>query len=391
VTINDWLGSLDNKVPVDAAYLDFRKAFDSVPHKRLLTKLKGYGINGRVLCWVEDFLKNRTQYVSINGKSSEKSPVTSGVPQGSVLGPTLFIYFINDLPEKVKCNLKIFADDTKAYREINSIEDQIFLQECIDELVEWTNKWLLKFNSDKCKILHLGKTNPNYSYSINHDEVSKVLEVTVCEKDLGIHVDRLLNFNDHITITVKKARSIAAMLIRNISFKEINIMVPLFIGLVRPIIEYGNVVWCPSWLKDIKIVEKVQRDFTRYIVGVKHLSYQDRLQKLKLPSLEYRRLRGDMIEVYKIVHNKYDPVVTKDLFSISENPKNLRTTNSLQLNKPSFNTRTYQMFFTNRIINMWNSLSEDTVTASTLNIFKSKFDKAFQHIMYSTRIDKEDQ
>ena len=95
---------------------------------------------GKVLDWVEDFLKNRVQYVSINGKSSEKSPVTSGVPQGSVLGPTLFIYFINDLPDKVKCNLKIFADDTKAYREINSFEDKLFLQECIDELVEWTNK-----------------------------------------------------------------------------------------------------------------------------------------------------------------------------------------------------------------------------------------------------------
>ena len=126
VTINDWLGCLDSKVPVDAAYLDFKKAFDSVPHKRLLTKLKGYGINGKVLGWVEDFLKNRMQYVSINGKSSEKSPVTSGVPQGSVLGPTLFIYFINDLPDEVKCNLKIFADDTKAYSVINSVQDQIF-------------------------------------------------------------------------------------------------------------------------------------------------------------------------------------------------------------------------------------------------------------------------
>jgi len=180
------------------------------------------------------------------------------------------------------------------------------------------------------------------------------------------------------------------MLVRNISFKEINIMVPLFKALVRPIIEYGNMVWCPFWVKDIKIVKKVQRDFTRYIVGMKHLSYQERLQKLKLPSLEFRRLRGDMIEVYKIVHKIYDPLVTKDLVCLCESKYNLRTTNSLQLNKPSFNKKPYQMFFTNRTINMWNSLSEETVTASTLNSFKNKFDRTFQHIMYSTRIDKDD-
>ena len=101
-------------------------------------------------------------------------------------------------------------------------------------------------------------------------------------------------------------------------------MIPLFKGLVRPIIEYGNVVWFPYKFKDVKNVEKVQQDFTRYIVGMKHLSYHERLQKLKLPSLEYRRLRGDMIEVYKIVHNKYDPVVTHTLLSFS-------TTNTIEL------------------------------------------------------------
>lgn len=164
-------------------------------------------------------------------------------------------------------------------------------------------------------------------------------------------------------------------------------MVPLFIALVRPIIEYGNVVWCPYYFKYCKIVGKVQRDFTRYIVGMQELSYQERLQKLKLPSLEYRRYRGDMIEVYKIVHDKYDPVVTKTLFSL--NTTNTRS-NSFKLNKPGFNTTRYKSFFTNRIINVWNSLSEDMVTATTLNIFKNKFDKTFKHIMYSTRIDAPD-
>ena len=113
-TIHDWFQYLDRGIPVDAIYLDFRKAFDTVPHKRLLSKLWGYGVRGQVLKWVEDFLSDRYQYVSVNDKTSQKIPVTSGVPQGSVLGPVLFIYFINDLPDVIQCVSRIFADDTKA-------------------------------------------------------------------------------------------------------------------------------------------------------------------------------------------------------------------------------------------------------------------------------------
>ena len=157
VTLHDWMTFLDSNIPVDCMYLDFRKAFDAVPHRRLLHKIKGYGVGGNVLNWVSDFLSNRTQYVALDGISSDCTNVTSGVPQGSVLGPTLFIYYINDLPEVVDTLLKIFADDTKSYDKAETQDDHDKLQNSVNNLVKWSNDWLLGFNCDKCNCLHLGE------------------------------------------------------------------------------------------------------------------------------------------------------------------------------------------------------------------------------------------
>ena len=198
-------------------------------------------------------------------------------------------------------------------------------------------------------------------------------------------VDPLLNFNEHRDTTVKKARRTSSMLLRHISYKEKDIMVPLCKALVRPIIEYGNSVWCPYKDKDIKPIEKVQRNFTKHINGNRNLSYEERMKKLKIPSQAYRRLRGDLIESYKILHKKYDPKTTNSLLTISANTKNTRS-NTIKLTKPSFNAQPYQMFFTNRVINHWNSLPEEIVTARSLNVFKNKIDKHFCHLKYSTKV-----
>ena len=179
VTLNDWMQDLDNDIPIDAAYMDFRKAFDTVPHQRLIAKLKSYNISGQILSWIISFLSDRTQFVKINNSVSDNLPVSSGVPQGSVLGPTLFIYFINDLPNLINnSKIKIFADDTKAYNSINNPEDIINLQNVIDEMFLWTQKWLLKFYKDKCKILHIGKNNPKHEYSIGPEFDKSKLDTT---------------------------------------------------------------------------------------------------------------------------------------------------------------------------------------------------------------------
>ena len=385
VTLHSWFLSNDNKMPVDALYLDFQKAFDTVPHKRLMNKLKGYGISSNLFNWINDFLTNRTQRVCINDKFSNTVPVTSGVPQGSVLGPVLFIYYINDLPEAINSDLKIFADDTKTFSEIKTTEDRDALQNDLDLLVEWSEKWLLKFNSKKCKVLHIGKNNPKYKYYIRDGNQINELEETLCEKDLGVHVDNNLKFEEHIVLTVKKARRISGMINRAIFYKIPKIMLPLYKALVRSVIEYANTVWNPYLKKYINLIESVQRNFTKLIHGTQSLSYEKRLKNLKLPSLEYRRLRGDLIECFKIIHHKYDPLTTDKLLTLTSN--SITRTNSLKITKPRFNSDQLKNFFINRVVNLWNKLPYYVVNASSLNNFKNKIDKILKPFMYSININ----
>ena len=383
VTINEWMDKLDNNKPVDAAYLDFRKAFDTVPHKRLISKLRGYGVEGRLLDWIQDFLSDRSQYVSVNGHCSESVPVTSGVPQGSVLGPTLFIYFINDLPLVTNLPMNIFADDTKAFNKAESREDQLKMQEAIDAMVQWTKIWLLEFNKLKCKVLHTGKSNPKYEYSIGTGTDKLILEETINEKDLGVYIDPLLTFDNHISETIKKSTNMSYLISRTITHKYADIMIPLFKALVRPTLEYANVVWFPSKRKDINTLEDVQRRFTKRIVGMNELSYEDRLKKLNLPSLEYRRIRGDMIETFKITHNIYDTRVSSNLLKLN---KSSTRSHGFKLEKARVNTRQYQNFFSNRVVNLWNNLPSDIVNADNINAFKNKLDSHLKDCIYSTNL-----
>ena len=388
VTINDWMFSLDNKIPVDAAYLDFSKAFDSVPHQRLLHKLHAYGVRGKVLDWVKSFLSDRTQYVSINNEQSSAIPVTSGVPQGSVLGPTLFIYYINDLPDATDQIVRLFADDSKIYSEIRNEDDSKNLQKGIDNLVEWSSRWLMKFNAKKCKILHLGKNNPNHEYFMtNGTEVNK-LDSTTCEKDLGVNVDPLLSFDNHINMACSKGRQLSGMILNTLTCRCSEILVPLFKAIIRPHLEYANAVWSPYKVKHIKLIEQVQRNFTRMIDGMRHLEYSQRLRMLKLPSLEFRRFRGDLIEVFKLTHEIYDPLTTQSLLSSTLFP--YTRNNSYKLQKKHTNTTHYKHFFTNRVIDSWNNLPYEIVNAENVNQFKNMIDHHFHNLKYSTNLSDHD-
>ena len=285
------------------------------------------------------------------------------------------------MPDVVDCFIKIFADDAKTSNQICSLEDSVKLQGSLNNLSSWTNDWGVHFNCDKCGVMHLGKNNPKYSYTLNN----VLLKETFSEKDLGVFVDPLLNFEDHINTTIKKARKMSGLIIRNISYKSKEVMIPLFKSLIRPILEYGNPVWCPYLRRNIDIVESVQRHFTKCIVGFNNFSYEDRMKSLKLPSLEFRRLRGDLIEAYKICNGIYDPTTTSSLLVF--NSYNRTRSNSLKLTKCSTNRSQFQHFFTNRIINLWNNLPEHVAKAKSVNCFKNNIDQIFREHLYTTNLD----
>jgi hypothetical protein len=363
-----WTSHFDNHNAYDCIYLDFAKAFDKVPHKRLVAKLESIGINGKLLRWIEDFLKNRNQIVVIKDTHSETKPVTSGIPQGSVLGPILFIVFINDLPDTVESNLKIFADDTKIFRLINNINDKELLQRDLDKILEWSSTWQMPFNIDKCKVIHYGGNNQNYDYTLN----DQPLTPDNTEKDLGVLFDKELKFTHHISQIVSKANSRLGLIKSMFQNLDSSILLPLYKSLVRPLLEYCVSVWNPTLKMNINEIEKVQRRATKLIKEIKHLDYPSRLKYLKLDSLLFRRRRQDMIQVYRIF-NKIDNLDPYIFFTLSESA-NTRG-HPLKINKPRAQTNLRLHSFSRRTINDWNKLDRNTVLSTSINSFKTALRK----------------
>ena len=284
------------------------------------------------------------------------------------------------MPDAVSSNIKIFADDTKIYSGVKEDENSQKLQESLNNLTKWTELWQIKFNSSKCSVMHIGRDNPKRNYHMD----DKVLDKTKAEKDLGVYVDNNLTFEEHINSTAKKANRVLGMISHYITHKSPAVMVPLFKSLIRPIMEYGNPIWQPKLRKHIDLLENIQRRFTKRIIGMGDLEYEDRLRKLKLPSLEYRRTRGDMIETFKITHNIYDNKTTKNFFSLQVN--SVTRGHPYKINKLSCKSNSYAHFFTNRIINLWNSLPNNIVCAESTNSFKNMLDKHWSKHQFQTNI-----
>lgn len=374
-TMEDWTRMLEAGEPVDVVYTDFRKAFDSVPHRRLLSKLHSLGIRGRLHKWLEAFLTGRRQRVVVNGTFSSWSDVTSGIPQGSVLGPVLFTLYVNDLPDVVTGAVQLFADDMKIYRGIRSSVDHDELQRDLDRLARWSETWLLPFNVAKCSTLHLGQGNPKRVYAIQ----GMPLQQTRVERDLGVLVDDQLKFREQAAAAASRANRILGLIrhtFRNLDCKTLPI---LYKTIVRPLLEYGNQTWGPFNMADRKLLERVQRRATKLIPEVRHLPYQERLRVLALPSLQYRRRRGDMILMFNIMHGRVR-LRKEDFF---DKPRAAQTRgHQLKVAKHQSTSRIRCNHFSIRVVNDWNSLPEEVVCAPSLDSFKNRLDKHWIALAY---------
>ena len=371
-----WTQMIEEGLPIDIIYTDFAKAFDRVPHQRLLIKMKMLGIEGHTLNWIKAFLSGRKQCVRIDDEYSSWKSVRSGIPQGSVLGPILFVIFINDMPDVVDSMCQLFADDAKIFRGLKSRGDILALQEDLDRLNAWSAKWQLAFNVGKCKSLHIGSRNTHHKYQMNGKKLDHIEE----EKDLGVLIDEKLDFHRQAAAAIKKANRVLGLVKRTFSVLDKHTLPLLFTSLVRTHLEYGNVIWGPFYKGDIKSVERIQRRATKMVPDIKHLSYEDRLKHLRLPSLVHRRRRGDMIQMYKIMKEVVD--VDNELFTNLQ--KSTTRGHNLKLRKTKATKHSRVNVFSNRVIDDWNSLPSKVVNAITTDSFKNEIDDHWATRMYET-------
>ena len=320
---------------------------------------------------------DRYQVVTVNGKRSSKRRVLSGVPQGSVLGPLLFVLYINDLPEVVRSILYLFADDTKLLKRIKSKQDSLDLQSDVEALDGWTTRWILRFHPGKCHVLTLGKFD-NIKHAHSYKLGNKVLYHVFSEKDLGVIFDSDLSFEEHIFNQVKKANSMVGLIKRSFFHLTPDLFRQLYITFVRPHLEYAQVIWSPKLQKHSKLLEGVQRRATRIVEAFKHQPYSNRLQRIGILTLEYRRSVGDMVEVYKHLHFYDSTTVPRKFVPRTRPSRNHEFELKRAFAKDGLRGVQTNSFYY-RSIKHWNELPRDVVSSPSIAVFKKRIDIAWQN------------
>ena len=369
-----WTDIVDGGKSVDIAYFDYAKAFDKVSHRLLVIKLRAYGIDGKLLAWLVAWLSSRKQRVVVGNAKSSWRPVISGTTQGTVLGFLLFLIFINDLPENCAPGneflISLLADDTKTYQAISEDvdqqgHDQMAMQERVNNIANWARSWKMEINPKKSKVMHVGKRNPGLPYNINGTEIESV----TTEKDIGFWIRGDLSTSTHVQKARCKAMAEISRIRRNFSFIDKRAFCILYNQRIRPHLDYGMTACPPGTVAEAKLLESVQSKATAMVHGLKHRNSEERRKALGLMTLEQRRERGDLIEVYKILkgHTRIDPT---EFWEVREARNGARLVKSMAAS----GRRQRRNFFSYRVIQKWNLLPMDLRKAPSLDSFKTKLD-----------------
>ncbi len=380
ITINDIAKGLEAGNQVDIVLLDFSKAFDKVPHQRLYHKLNYYGVRNNILSWITDFLSNRTQTVLLDGNKSSTAEVTSGVPQGTVLGPLLFLTFINDLPEETSSDARLFADDCLLYREIKTSADTEILQRDLTALERWESTWQMAFHPQKCTVNHIStKRHPTQTDYILHGHT---LQQESASKYLGVTISSNLKWDRHISNTTSKANRTLGFLRRNLKGCSTKVRSLAYQTMIRPTLQYATTAWNPHTATLKQQLEKVQRRAARFTMR----QYQDRdpgsvtklLTTLGWAPLETRRTKASLIMLYKIRHNLIDIPAQHYLTAGDTRTRNIHKIKVLTATKNQ-----YKYSFFPRTAIQWNRLPTPILSTTTLESFRAALDTLpdawFQH------------
>ena len=369
---------VDRGKAADIFYLDFAKAFDKVPHKKLIYKMYNKGIQGNILRWIENWLTGRTQSVKVGGELSAPCAVESGVPQGSVLGPPLFTVFIDDVDDYTPLLdlLNKFADDTKGLKVIESATDRDKLQSTLDNLSKWAEDWGMRFNIAKCKIMHVGRNNPRYEYNMAGIKLSEVEE----EKDIGVTIQSNLKPSKHCQKIAGTASAVLRQLTKNFHYRDRHVFKKLYVQYVRPHVEFASPAWSPWSETDKALLEKVQIKAVNMVAGLKGRTYEDKCKELGLDTLECRRNKQDLLQAYKIFKGK-DKVDPDQLLTRVGTAPTTRATRftadpmNIVEERSRLDIRKYS--YAVRVASEWNKLKPDTKTSQTVPIFKNALKNHF--------------
>ena len=376
LTVNDIAKQLDGGKIVDMAILGFTKAFDKVPHKRLIQKLCFYGLSGQIASWIQDFLTGRSQRVVVDGKFSNQAPVLSGVPQGTVLGPIAFLIYINDLSTKISSQVRLFADDCLLYTATEVDKSSPSLQKDLKQLERWQDDWLMSFNPDKCvKMTIIGTRNPpKHTYSFCGHQLQSIDS----RPYLGVCFNNTLTWNDHIQDISKKAQCVLGLVRRNLWGCSEKIKSSAYTTRIRPLLEYASCVWDSSNQSNNTKLNRIQRQAARFCKNnyIREEGTVTKLiEELNWQPLEVRRKVKKCTMFYKIHHGLVDISLPDHMVYQTKGTRG----HNKKLCQIQYRTNRYGDSFFPSTIPIWNNLPASAVNAVTSEAFKNQVTKIYDN------------